>query len=103
MWKDAVRRPRMVRRLAIDGDGQGDLAEHGGEHRAVFVYQIGNVSSVEVTSTTASSMRISPADDEIAQLAAGREHMSVSEVNALLYMPVTQAKAARPFELRELV
>src|SRR5262249_5650959 len=31
---------RMVRRLNIDGDGQGDLAGHGGEHRAVFVYQI---------------------------------------------------------------
>ena len=30
----------MVRRLNIDGDGQGDLAGHGGEHRAVFVYQI---------------------------------------------------------------
>ena len=26
----------------IDGDGQGDLAGHGGEHRAVFVYQIGS-------------------------------------------------------------
>jgi ferredoxin-NADP reductase/MOSC domain-containing protein YiiM len=31
---------RMVRRLNIDGDGQGDLKGHGGEHRAVFVYQI---------------------------------------------------------------
>ena len=30
----------MARRLNIDGDGQGDLAGHGGEHRAVFVYQI---------------------------------------------------------------
>ena len=30
----------MVRRLNIDGDGQGDLTGHGGEHRAVFVYQI---------------------------------------------------------------
>ena len=29
-----------MRRLNIDGDGQGDLAGHGGEHRAVFVYQI---------------------------------------------------------------
>lgn len=27
-------------RLNLDGDGQGDLAGHGGEHRAVFVYQI---------------------------------------------------------------
>ncbi len=29
----------MMRRLNVDGDGQGDLAGHGGEHRAVFVYQ----------------------------------------------------------------
>ncbi len=30
----------MVRRLNIDGDGQGDRSGHGGEQRAVFVYQI---------------------------------------------------------------
>jgi MOSC domain-containing protein YiiM len=30
----------MVRRLNIDGDRQGDLDGHGGEHRAVCVYQI---------------------------------------------------------------
>ena len=40
VWKQAVSGPRMVRRLNIDGDGQGDLAGHGGEHRAVLVYQI---------------------------------------------------------------
>jgi ferredoxin-NADP reductase/MOSC domain-containing protein YiiM len=40
IWKSAVDGPLMVRRLNIDGDGQGDLAGHGGEHRAVFVYQI---------------------------------------------------------------
>ena len=40
IWKAPVEGPRMVRRLNIDGDGQGDLAGHGGEHRAVFVYQI---------------------------------------------------------------
>jgi ferredoxin-NADP reductase/MOSC domain-containing protein YiiM len=40
VWKRPVDGPRMVRRLNIDGDGQGDLAGHGGEHRAVFVYQI---------------------------------------------------------------
>src|SRR6201986_2102513 len=39
-WKRPVDGPRMARRLNIDGDGQGDLAGHGGEHRAVFVYQI---------------------------------------------------------------
>ncbi|MGA7868029.1 MAG: hypothetical protein WCA23_29345, partial [Stellaceae bacterium] len=40
VWKAPVPGRRMVRRLNIDGDGQGDLAGHGGEHRAVFVYQI---------------------------------------------------------------
>jgi ferredoxin-NADP reductase/MOSC domain-containing protein YiiM len=40
VWKRPVDGPRQVRRLNIDGDGQGDLAGHGGEHRAVFVYQI---------------------------------------------------------------
>ena len=40
VWKEAVVGPRLVRRLNIDGDGQGDLAGHGGEQRAVFVYQL---------------------------------------------------------------
>jgi ferredoxin-NADP reductase/MOSC domain-containing protein YiiM len=40
VWKHSVHGPRMARRLNIDGDGQGDLVGHGGEHRAVFVYQI---------------------------------------------------------------
>src|SRR3954447_16786431 len=40
VWKQAVAGPRMVRRLNIDGDGQGDLAGHGGEQRAVLVYQL---------------------------------------------------------------
>jgi ferredoxin-NADP reductase/MOSC domain-containing protein YiiM len=40
VWKSPVQGPRLVRRLNIDGDGQGDLSGHGGEHRAVFVYQI---------------------------------------------------------------
>ena len=40
VWKSPVSGPRMVRRLNIDGDGQGDLAGHGGEIRAVLVYQI---------------------------------------------------------------
>jgi MOSC domain-containing protein YiiM len=40
VWKTPVQGRHMVRRLNIDGDGQGDLAGHGGEHRAVFVYQI---------------------------------------------------------------
>jgi ferredoxin-NADP reductase/MOSC domain-containing protein YiiM len=40
VWKEPVTGPRMVRRLNIDGDGQGDKQGHGGEQRAVLVYQI---------------------------------------------------------------
>ncbi|WP_128803985.1 MULTISPECIES: MOSC and FAD-binding oxidoreductase domain-containing protein [unclassified Streptomyces] len=40
VWKDPVSGPAMVRRLNIDGDGQGDTKGHGGEQRAVLVYQI---------------------------------------------------------------
>ena len=40
VWKEPFGGPRMVRRLNVDGDGQGDLAGHGGEQRAVFVYQL---------------------------------------------------------------
>src|ERR1043165_2624056 len=40
IWKAPVDGPRMVRRINIDGDDQADRAAHGGEHRAVFVYQI---------------------------------------------------------------
>lgn len=39
IWKEPVQGRRTARRLNIDGDGQGDLAGHGGEHRAVMVYQ----------------------------------------------------------------
>jgi ferredoxin-NADP reductase/MOSC domain-containing protein YiiM/ferredoxin len=40
VFKDPVTGPRRVRRLNVDGDGQGDLGGHGGEQRAVFVYQL---------------------------------------------------------------
>ena len=40
VWKEPVQGRRMVRRLNVDGDGQGDLSGHGGEHRAVLVYQM---------------------------------------------------------------
>ena len=40
VYKESVTGPRMVRRLNVDGDGQGDLGGHGGEQRAVFVYQM---------------------------------------------------------------
>jgi len=40
IWKNPVPGRCQVGRLNLHGDGQGDLAGHGGEHRAVFVYQI---------------------------------------------------------------
>ena len=65
VWKEPVAGPRMVRRLNIDGDGQGDLDGHGGEQRAVLVYQLdsyrylGGPSSAAPISSTASSARTS--------------------------------------------
>ncbi|TMB09960.1 MAG: MOSC domain-containing protein, partial [Deltaproteobacteria bacterium] len=40
IWKQPVQGRRRVRRLNVEGDGQGDLGGHGGEQRAGFVYQI---------------------------------------------------------------
>jgi ferredoxin-NADP reductase/MOSC domain-containing protein YiiM len=40
VFKDPVSGPRRVATLNVEGDGQGDPGGHGGEQRAVFVYQI---------------------------------------------------------------
>ncbi|MFY9988761.1 MAG: MOSC and FAD-binding oxidoreductase domain-containing protein [Chthoniobacterales bacterium] len=40
IWKNPVVSRVIVRKLNIDGDGQGDLAGHGGVNRAVMVYQL---------------------------------------------------------------
>lgn len=40
IWKDPVHGRCRVGHLNLDGDGQGDLVGHGGEQRAIFVYQI---------------------------------------------------------------
>jgi len=40
IWKFPVKDRRAVRTLNVDGDAQADLAGHGGEQRAVFVYQM---------------------------------------------------------------
>lgn len=158
IWKAPVDGPRKVRRLNIEGDGQGDIAGHGGEQRAVYVYQdasyrywqehLGRSSFVpgqfgenftvegladtevcigdryrigsalfEVTQPRVTCYRLGirmeepdmaallvkhgrpgfyfrvieegdvEAGDEIIQLARGPESMSVSEINALLYLP----------------
>jgi ferredoxin-NADP reductase/MOSC domain-containing protein YiiM len=158
VWKAPVQGRRMVRRLNIDGDGQGDLVGHGGEHRAVFVYQIASYrywredlgrndfsygqfgenftvdglpddavcigdrfqigsALLEVTQPRVTCYRVgirmnepqmaallvahgkpgfylrvleegeAEAGDEIVQVAAGPERMSVAEVSALLYKP----------------
>jgi ferredoxin-NADP reductase/MOSC domain-containing protein YiiM len=40
IWKNPIQGRCRVGRLNLEGDGQGDLAGHGGEQRAVFVYQL---------------------------------------------------------------
>jgi ferredoxin-NADP reductase/MOSC domain-containing protein YiiM len=40
IWKYPVPGRVFARRLNLDGDGQADLKGHGGEHRAVMVYQL---------------------------------------------------------------
>src|SRR5271170_7835613 len=40
IWKSPVEGRQMVHKLNVVGDGQADLAGHGGEQRAVFVYQM---------------------------------------------------------------
>ena len=40
VWKNPTHGRVMARRLNIDGDGQGDLAGHGGLNRPVMVYQL---------------------------------------------------------------
>ncbi len=158
IWKAPVKGRRMVRRLNIDGDGQGDLAGHGGERRAVFVYQMDSYrywqkhlgrsdftygqfgenftvdglsdtevcigdryriggALFEVTQPRVTCYRLGirmnepemaalvvkhgrpgfyfrvleegevEAGDEIRRVASGPERMSVSEIDALLYMP----------------
>ena len=38
IWKSPVAGRRQVGRLNVEGDAQADLVGHGGEHRAVYVY-----------------------------------------------------------------
>ena len=40
IWKEPIQGRRGVKRLNVEGDGQADLGGHGGEQRAVFVYQV---------------------------------------------------------------
>jgi len=156
--KEPVQGRRVVRRLNIDGDGQGDLAGHGGEQRAVLVYQIDSyhywqqhlgrndfsfgqfgenltvdglpdsevcigdryrigAALLEVTQPRVTCYRVGirmdeprmasllvehgrpgfycrvieegdiGAGDEIVQVAAGSEQMTVATINGLLYLP----------------
>ncbi len=158
VWKAPVKGRRMVRRLNVDGDGQGDLTGHGGERRAILVYQLDSyrywrshlgrndfapgqfgenftvdglsdaevcigdryrigAALFEVTQPRVTCYRLGirmnepemaallvrhgrpgfyfrvleegevEAGDEIMRVASGPERMSVSEIDALLYMP----------------
>ena len=52
VYKDPVTGPCRVGKVNIEGDGQGDLAGHGGEQRAVFVYQLDSYSHWEKEART---------------------------------------------------
>lgn len=101
----------MVRRLNLDGDGQGDLNGHGGENRAVLVYQLA-VTQPRVTCYRV-GMRLGErrmaallvshrrpgfycrvvtegeveAGQAIDKITAGPEGVTVAEIDALLYLP----------------
>src|SRR6202007_837972 len=40
IWKEPIQGRVLARRLNLVGDGQGDLSGHGGEQRAIMVYQL---------------------------------------------------------------
>ena len=68
VFKDSVSGPRRVRKLNVDGDGQGDLAGHGGERGPCSSTRwtptaTGKESSAETTSSTDSLARTSRSKD----------------------------------------
>ena len=88
IWKSPVQGRQMVRKLNLVGDAQADLAGHGGEQRAVFVYQMesyptGNSLSDVMTSSSASSEKTSLFRDFLPQ--SGRS----------LDLPVTASPAPK--------
>jgi ferredoxin-NADP reductase/MOSC domain-containing protein YiiM/ferredoxin len=158
IWKRPVVGRVMARRLDLDGDGQGDLVGHGGEQRAVMIYQLASyrhwethlhrqdleygqfgenltveglpddevcigdryrigTALFEVTQPRVTCYRVGirmnepqmpallvshrrpgfycrvieegdiGAGDEIVKVAAGPEHVTVAEIDALLYLP----------------
>ena len=65
IWKSPVPGRVIVRKLNIDGDGQGDLGGHGGVNRAVMVYQLdsydtGSANSAAVIFRTDNLAKTSP-------------------------------------------
>ena len=65
VWKDPVQGRRIVRRLNVEGDGQGDLAGHGVRTvRSWFIRStpigIGRTTLVATISPSGSSARILP-------------------------------------------
>jgi ferredoxin-NADP reductase len=99
VWKHPVDGPAMVRRLNIDGDGQGDLAGHGGEQRAVLVYQVQSYRHWQQhfgrddlgygqfgENLTVDGLT----DDEVCigdRYRIGEAALSVADTDALLYLP----------------
>ena len=96
IWKNPVQDRCRVSRLNLEGDGQGDLAGHGGGHRAVFVYQIESYTYWQeqlkrndfVYGQFGENFTIEGlADDAVRIGDRFQKRMTVAEINALLYLP----------------
>jgi hypothetical protein len=100
--KNPVQDRRLVRRLNVDGDGQGDLAGHGGEHRAVLVCQIptstgnvnGPVKNIKFGQFGANFMLEGLADDE--------QHRMISNAMSKLTPGLRRALELREFDERSI-
>src|SRR5665213_2687249 len=86
IWKEPVDGPRMARRINIDGDDQADRAGHGGEHRAVFVYQIDSYEYWK-QQLQRDDFTYGQFGDDLIRLQTGPEQLSVADIDALLYLP----------------
>jgi hypothetical protein len=95
VWKAAVQGPRFVRRLNIDGDRQGDLAGHGGEHRAVFVCQIAASAYIDEKVQIGDVLEISaPRGDFILRAGDGPVVLQSAGVGATPVLAMLYALAA---------
>ena len=97
IWKEPVRGRVRVARMNVDGDAQADLVGHGGEHRAVYVYQVASYRywerelgrPVDGYGAFGENLTVTgPADDEVRigdRLAVGTTVLEVTQPRVTCY------------------